>query len=76
MATEQEVSKILFVLKAAWPNMAEPTAQTVTVWHGALEDLEYSVLNMAAKKVISEPRPFAPSAGEFRAAAFALTSTV
>ena len=72
MTTRKEVAKILTAFKVHWPNMAEPNDDTFTAFHDVLQDIDFETLNIAAKKVISEPRPFAPSAGEWRAVAFAL----
>lgn len=79
MATKFEVGKILAVLWESFPNMAKPTLSprkeigeelcTADVWHRVIGDLDYAVLNAALAQVISEPRQFAPSAGELRAVA-------
>lgn len=54
--------------------MAKPTDATIEVWRMVIGDLEPDILAVATQAAISEPRPFAPSAGEFRGIALALTN--
>lgn len=65
--TKAEVAKILTVLAAVYPKF-EVDDLKVQVWHEMLGDLDYSLANLAIKKLILE-NTFPPSIAEVRKAA-------
>lgn len=62
--TKNETSKILAVLAAAFPRF-EPDKLMLDVWHEMLGDLEYTVMQLAAKKCMINS-VFPPSIAEVR----------
>lgn len=65
--TKIETAKLLAVLAAAFPRF-EVDDLKVQVWHEMLGDLDYSLANLAIKKLILEST-FPPSIAEVRKAA-------
>ncbi len=65
--TKGEVAKLLVVLAASYPKF-EVDDLKVQVWHEMLGDLDYSLANLAIKKLILEST-FPPSIAEVRKAA-------
>lgn len=68
--TRKEAAKLITTLAAAYPKF-EVDEVKVTVWYEMLGDLDYSVIQAAAKKCILE-NIFPPSIAEIRKAAFGL----
>ena len=64
--TKGEIAKILAVLAAAYPKF-EVDDVKVQVWYEMLGDLEYSIVNIAIKKLIMQ-NTFPPSIAEVRKA--------
>lgn len=64
--TRAEIAKLLAVLAAAFPRF-EVDDLKVQVWHEMLGDLDYSLANLAIKKLILEST-FAPAIAEVRKA--------
>lgn len=64
--TKIETAKLLAVLAAAFPRF-EVDDLKVQVWHEMLRDLDYSLVSLAIKKLISEST-FAPAIAEVRKA--------
>jgi len=64
--TKTETAKLLAVLAAAFPRF-EVDDLKVQVWHEMLGDLDYSLANLAIKKLILEST-FAPAIAEVRKA--------
>ena len=60
--TKGEVAKLLAVLAAAYPKF-EVNDVKVQVWYEMLGDLEYSVVNIATKKLIMQ-NTFPPAIAE------------
>lgn len=70
--TKAEVAKILAVLAASYPKF-EVDDLKVKVWHEMLCDLEYSVVNIAIKKLIMQ-NTFPPAIAEVRKAVTEITN--
>jgi len=70
--TKGEVAKLLAVLAAAYPKF-EVDEVKVQVWYEMLGDLEYSVANIAIKKLIMQ-NTFPPAIAEVRKAAIEISS--
>lgn len=70
--TKGEVAKLLAVLAAAYPKF-EVDDVKVQVWYEMLGDLEYSVANIAIKKLIMQ-NTFPPAIAEVRKAAIEISS--
>jgi hypothetical protein len=70
--TKKEVAKLLAVLAAAYPKF-EVDDLKVHVWHEMLQDIDYEVAGVAAKKLILE-KTFPPSIAEVREAITSITS--
>jgi len=70
--TKGEVAKLLAVLAAAYPKF-EVDDVKVQVWYEMLGDLEYSVVNIAIKKLIMQ-NTFPPAIAEVRKAAIEISS--
>jgi len=70
--TKGEIAKLLAVLAAAYPKF-EVDDVKVQVWYEMLGDLEYSVVNIAIKKLIMQ-NTFPPAIAEVRKAAIEISS--
>lgn len=70
--TKGEVAKLLVVLAASYPKF-EVDDLKVQVWYEMLGDLEYSVVNIAIKKLIMQ-NTFPPAIAEVRKAAIEISS--
>lgn len=66
--TRDEWVPIFEALVAAWP-ATQATAATAKVWLETLADLDAKHVELAARRLMAEARPFMPSVGELRAAA-------
>ena len=66
-----EMAKILAPIAAAFPNW-KPSKETYEVYRWILADVPVEALKVAVWQLLSQPRQFAPSAGELRAAALVL----
>lgn len=64
--TTQEVSRILRVLRAIWPD-APVNESTVTAWAWAFEDVPYALLEDATKQWIRGGKPFFPKPADLLA---------
>jgi hypothetical protein len=73
MASLVEVTKTLTFLAALYPRYAL-TEETIDAYHVILQDLGVGLLKAAAMELGSQDRPFFPSAGELRQAAFDLVA--
>lgn len=72
MSNQSEVSQVVLMIGAAYPNFA-PTKETVQVYYELLKDLPADLLKAAALQCCAEAgRKFAPSVGELRGAAVEL----
>lgn len=68
MASQLEISQIVVMIGAAYPNFA-PTKETVSVYYELLKDLPADALKVATLQVCAETgRKFAPGIGEIRGA--------
>lgn len=68
MANDQDISKVIARLSAAFPNW-NVNAFTMQVYYEDLQDIPADELEMAARQCRMEPgRAFAPSIGELRKA--------
>ena len=71
MATKSEVAKLMGVIAAAFPSFVLKQ-ETITVYAEMLKDVDYALLEAAAKQVMTEDSPFFPSLGHWRQTAFDL----
>ena len=69
---KSDVAKILAVIAAAYPRF-EVNELTVQVWHEMLKDIEYSIAQLAIKKLILEST-FPPAIAEVRKAVVSITT--
>ena len=68
MASQVEISQIVVMIGAAYPNFA-PTKETVSVYYELLKDLPADALKVATLQCCAETgRKFAPGIGEIRGA--------
>ena len=78
MATRQEIAQIIGYLKLVYSNYAPDVTShpnTIDVYEDLLGDLDGEILLAAVKAACKEPRAFAPTPGEIRAAAASLPSS-
>lgn len=72
--TKGEIAKLLAVLAAAYPKF-EVDDVKVQVWYEMLGDLEYSVVNIAIKKIIML-NTFPPAIAEVRKTAIEISNSI
>ena len=69
MATKEQVSKLMGVMATGFPNY-KLARETIVVYAELLADVDYTLLEAAAKQVMTENREFFPSLGHWRQTAF------
>jgi hypothetical protein len=75
LATNKEITRVLGLLQAEWPNYPV-TDQTVLVWQHAFADISANVLENAAWHIITTGSAFFPHVSEVRKTAFKLQNNI
>ena len=74
MATQVDLVQALDKLKSAYPNYQPDIALTLNLWKELFADIPGETLQAAILACLTEPRAFAPSAGEIRSKALELNA--